>query len=75
MENQGQEFADVKVSPSELVFKPSGRALCRECKEKPVAEVGDVCPECDAELARERLKCPDILLAILNEIEKAGAGK
>jgi len=55
-----------------LTPSPAGLALqatCRECREKPVAEVGETCPECEIELNRVAMEedAFDIRMGLNNE--------
>jgi len=53
----GEPMVRELLSPKPLVpAQPAIHAVCRECKEKPVAEVGDTCLECEVELKRVALE-------------------
>jgi hypothetical protein len=53
----GEQMVRELLAPKPAIpVQPVMHALCRECKEKPVAEVGDTCPECDVELKRVALE-------------------
>jgi hypothetical protein len=47
----GEQMVRELLAPKPSVpVQPVMQAMCRECREKPVAEVGDTCPECDVAL-------------------------
>ena len=45
-----QMVRELLASNPAVPVQPVMQAMCRECHEKPVAEVGDTCPECDVAL-------------------------